>query len=374
MANLGLLLLLVGGSCVVAFHVQLMVRAFKTSTAWGWVYLVVPLGAAFFIARHWEVCKQPFLRLLGSIAIGAAGLGLLRPSLSAQSDDRVARCASADDEVSMSACTSLIQSGRATTAVLATAYNNRGEAYNNRRSYDKAILDLDKAIALQADFAEAYTNRGIAYRAKGADDQAIADQSKAIALEPSFAQAYYNRGNAYLHEGLSRQAITDYSEAIALEPDLVKAWWGRSLAFFYLARYESAQADLGRIALDHDDPYPAIWLCMTSQRLGGDGKRGLAERAATFSRTDWPAPIVRLFLGQATPAEVLAAARDGDPKKAGRHGCEGAFYVGEYQLAKSDRATRLALFQAAEQACKGDPTLVEAEAARLELKRLRDAG
>ncbi len=42
-------------------------------------------------------------------------------------------------------------------------------------SYDKAIADLDQAIALQPNFAAAYTNRGIAYRGKGAYDRAIAD-------------------------------------------------------------------------------------------------------------------------------------------------------------------------------------------------------
>lgn len=376
MANLGLLLLLVGGACVVGFHVQLMVRAFRTSTAWGWVYLVVPFGAVFFIARHWEVCKRPFLRLLGSIAIGAAGLGLLWPYLPKHSDDddKVAQCASEDDEVSMSACTALIQSGRASTEVLAAAYNNRGQDYNNMRSYDKALADLDKAIALQADFAEAYTNRGIAHAGKGANDQAIADHSKAIALQPGLGQAWYNRGNAYLREALYQPAITDYSEAIALEPGGDEARWGRSLAFFYTGRYDSAQADLARIALDKEDPYPAIWLCMTSQRLGVDGKQRLAERAASFSRTDWPAPIVRLFLGQSTPAEVRAAARDDDPEEASKQGCEAAFYIGEYQLAKTDHAARFALFEAAEQACKGDPTMVEAAAARLELRRLRDGG
>jgi lipoprotein NlpI len=377
MAILGLLLLIVGGWCVVAFQIQLMVRAFKTSTAWGWVYLVVPLGAIFFIARHWGICKKPFLRMLGSIAIGAAGVGLLRPYLSDLSvhfNDKMEQCASEDDEVSMSACTSLIQSGRATTEVLAAAYNNRGQDYNNMRSYDKALADLDKAIALQADFAEAYTNRGIAHGGKGAHDQAIADHSKAIALEPDVGEAYENRGNEYLHQGLYEQAIADYSKAIALDTDSDDALWGRSLAFFYLGRYDSAQADLGRIALDHDDPYPAIWLCMTSQRLGADGKRRLAERAASFSRTDWPAPIVQLFLGRATTAEVLAAARDDDPPKASKQSCEAAFYIAEHQLAKSDHATRLALFEAAEQACKSDPTMVEAEAARLELKQLREPG
>jgi len=374
MVSLGLVLLVVGGFAVVVFQIQLMILAFKTSTAWGWVYLVVPVGSIVYVARHWGACKKPFLRLLGAIGIVAAGVALFIPHVLAHPEDKVAECASQDDEISMSACTSLIQSGRETTAVLAAAHNNRGVDYNNARLYDQAIADLTKAIALQADFPEAYSNRGISYHEKGFHDRAMADYDKAIALKPDFAQAYDNRGNAYFKQDRHEQAIADYSKAIALEPGFVRASWGRGLAYFYTAQYEKAQVDLGRIARDKNDPYAAIWLCMTSQRLGADGRRLLAERAAGFSRTAWPAPIVQLFLGRTTPAEVIAAAGDDDPKEASRKGCEAAFYVGEHRLATSDRAARLALFEAAERACKkDDPAMVEALATQVELKRLRAA-
>ena len=42
---------------------------------------------------------------------------------------------------------------------LATAYGNRGRAYNHKGEYDRAIADYDKAIEKKPDFVEAYHNR-----------------------------------------------------------------------------------------------------------------------------------------------------------------------------------------------------------------------
>ena len=52
---------------------------------------------------------------------------------------------------------------------------NRGDAYNDKRDYDRAIADYDRAIALNPGFYLAYNNRGAAYGFKGDLDRAIAD-------------------------------------------------------------------------------------------------------------------------------------------------------------------------------------------------------
>ena len=45
-------------------------------------------------------------------------------------------------------CTALIDSGQGTTAALAIAYNNRGNAYATKGDYDRAIQDFDQSIKL----------------------------------------------------------------------------------------------------------------------------------------------------------------------------------------------------------------------------------
>jgi len=45
-------------------------------------------------------------------------------------------------------CTAALQSGRLSGKDLASAFNNRGNAYNDKNDYDRAIADFDQAIRL----------------------------------------------------------------------------------------------------------------------------------------------------------------------------------------------------------------------------------
>jgi lipoprotein NlpI len=56
----------------------------------------------------------------------------------------------------------------------------------------------------------------------------------------------------------------------------------------------------------------------------------------------WPAPVIRMFLGQMTPAAVLAAADDPDVNKKDQV-CDANFYGGELALrtGAKDEAARL---------------------------------
>ena len=57
----------------------------------------------------------------------------------------------------------------------------------------------------------------------------------------------------------------------------------------------------------------------------------------------WPAPVIRLCLGQLTPEVVLAAADDANPRMKEQQVCEANFYTGELALqqGKADEAKRL---------------------------------
>jgi lipoprotein NlpI len=82
----------------------------------------------------------------------------------------------------------------------------------------------------------------------------------------------------------------------------------------------------------------------------------------------WPAPVVRLFLGEMTPAGVLTAADDPDPKKRREQVCEANFYSGEMALFRGAREEATRLFRIAASECPH--TFVERSAAVAELKAL----
>ena len=116
--------------------------------------------------------------------------------------------------------------------VIASAYNDRGNAWADKGNVDKGIADFNEAIRLYPNYAAAYNNRGNAWYNKGNLDEAIADFNEAIRLDPNNAVAYNNRGNAWTRKGNLDEAIADYNTAIRLNPKYVSVYSNRGVAWF----------------------------------------------------------------------------------------------------------------------------------------------
>ena len=317
----------------------------------------------------------------------------------AQTDDQQ-RCSAPDPDLSISGCTAMIQSGHETQQDLAKDFSNRGTAYGRKGQLDRAIEDFDQAIRLNPNYAAAFNNRGSAYSAKGdldgaiADyneairldpkiaaafnnrgfayswkgdlDRAIADHSEAIRLNPKYALAFLNRGNEYRAQGDFDRAIADYSEGIRLDPRLTFVLLNRGVAYYYVGSLPKALADLNQASeLNPKGAYTALWLDIVNKRSNLASR--LQQAVAQIDMTTWPAPVIRLFLGQMTPAAVLAAADDPDPDTKKSHVCDAHFYSGELASRRDAKAEALQLFKAAAESC---PRTFIGDVAVAELKRL----
>ena len=87
-----------------------------------------------------------------------------------------------------------ILAGCATTQEIkedAEAYYNRGNAYEKKGQYDKAISDYSKAIEINPKYAKAYNNRGIAHAIRGQYEKTISDYNKAIEINPRYASRLF---------------------------------------------------------------------------------------------------------------------------------------------------------------------------------------
>src|SRR5688572_2246473 len=124
-------------------------------------------------------------------------------------------------------CTVLIDAGYGTTAALAIAFNNRGNAYIAKGDFDRAIQDFDKSIRLDRTYTKPLNNRGVAYMKRGEHDLAIEAFDEAIRLNPDYGNAFANRAAAYLKKHDYARAAQDYDEAIRLNPQLAPVWHGR---------------------------------------------------------------------------------------------------------------------------------------------------
>jgi lipoprotein NlpI len=246
-------------------------------------------------------------------------------------------------------------------------YNGRGVAYQRKGDNDRAMRDYDQAIRLDPNFAAPYTNRGNAYRVKGDNDRAIQDYDQAIRLDPRLAIAYNNRGNAYRSKGDNDRAIADYSEAIRLDPNYAHPYASRGRLYFFSKAVAMAEADFKKASeIDPKYAYAALWLDLIERRI--DVPSHLADAATQLDMTAWPAPLVRLYLGQMTPADVLAAAQNADARKMKDQVCEANFYSGELALLQGKRGEAIRLFRLAAADCP--PDFVESAAATAELKGL----
>jgi lipoprotein NlpI len=255
-----------------------------------------------------------------------------------------------------------------TTGATYEAYADRCAAYLAKGDNDQAIADCDRAIQLAPRFVPAYINRGNAYHAKGEYDRAIADYNEAIRLDPTNAYAtYFHRGDAYFARGEYDRAIVDYSEAMRLDSKYSRTYFNRGLAELYAGLLPKAMADFNRASeLTPKDPYEAIWLDLVNKRSNLPSR--LAEATRAVDMTKWPAPVIRLYLGQSTPEAVLAAADDPDPNTKKGKVCEANFYTGELALQHGDKAEAARLFRLAADACP--KRFNEYVAANAELKRL----
>jgi lipoprotein NlpI len=260
----------------------------------------------------------------------AAGL-FLAGSLPAASQRVWDDCKGADRDRRIAGCTDIIEGAGTTKMNRSAAYNNRGLAYRDKGDFDRAIADYNEAIGLDGKYASAYYNRGEAYRAKGDLDRAAYDYSEAMRLDPKDADPLIARGTVYRVKGDSNRAIADYNEAIRLDPKNDSAYFNRGLAHLYSGSLALALTDISRAGeLDQKDAYKALWIDIVGQRSHVPSR--LAQAIGQIDMTAWPAPVIRMFLGQMTPAAVLAAADDPTPKKKADQVCEANFYSGELAL------------------------------------------
>ena len=133
--------------------------------------------------------RQIALCLLGLMSAGIGG-----PALAQGNTEFNTRCfGNIDPERLIDACTAVIAAGQVGRNDLATAYKNRGNAYDDKGEYVRAIQDYNHAIAVNPKDADALNARGTSHRAQGLYDLAIQNYDDALRIDPHNAMSLNNR-------------------------------------------------------------------------------------------------------------------------------------------------------------------------------------
>ena len=130
---------------------------------------------------------------------------------------------------------------------LADAYNNRGYAYEHLNRYEDAAADFRRAVAVVPDSAMYNANLSHAYNNLKKPGAAIEAATRAIRLDGKWKDGYENRGDAYMMNEESGFAIMDYTQAIALAPDEERLYECRALCYEKTGDTEAAEEDRRRV-------------------------------------------------------------------------------------------------------------------------------
>jgi len=161
------------------------------------------------------------------------------------------------------------------------------------------------------------------------------------------------------------RAIPDYDQATLLNPNEFGAFVNRGRAYFYRGNFRAGAADLLRANELQEEPYTMIWRYLARERGGENGAAELEANAARLKSADWPYPVIELYLGRRSSADLLSVAGKADQR------CEAQFYIGEWHLLRGAHAAAAAAFRAAVNACSKDfKDFTEYTGALAELKRL----
>jgi lipoprotein NlpI len=187
------------------------------------------------------------------------------------------------------------------------------QAFAHDRPAD-ALKLLDDYIAKSPANPRAHLLRGAVHDHTRSFDKSVADYTRAVELDSSLAPAWQRRGVAHFMLAKPKEAVADFDKYLDLRPGEKPQHWQRGIALYYAGRYDDGvkQFELHRTA-NPDDVENAAWhfLCLARAK-SLDAARAALIPVQGDARVPM-AQIHALYAGKATPADVLDAARAGEP-------------------------------------------------------------
>lgn len=267
-------------------------------------------------------------------------------------------------------------------------YFNRGHVHFIQGHIDRAIADYAAAVRLGPTNRVAHFDGGVvqelesarihinyyrylalAYHASGNKERTFATYDEAIQRFPKQPLAYVNRAAGFSSIGDMKRSLADFDQAIALDPKQSIVFGTRAFARFQSGDFEGSAADYAMVwSLDPTQAglpkeYVPIWHFLALARSNPTAaKAALAERMVKIDQSNWPFPVVKMFMGVQPANQIMEQAKTPDER------CEASFYLGQWHLLNGDKSAARTALNAAFATCP--KTFFEYRGAEAELKRM----
>ncbi|MGI5455638.1 tetratricopeptide repeat protein [Streptomyces sp. CA-249302] len=138
----------------------------------------------------------------------------------------------------------------------AEAHSVRGRELRQAGEFDRALVECERAVALDPTSARAHYGRGVTHAKLRDHVAALADLERADELRPDTVWIIAERGEALQMLGRNEEALALFDHALSLDPTDRTAWANRAYSRHALGDENGALADFDR-ALEIDGGY--LW-------------------------------------------------------------------------------------------------------------------
>jgi lipoprotein NlpI len=196
--------------------------------------------------------------------------------------------------------------------------------------------------------AQALAERGAQWDNSGESDKGAADFAQAISLAPKEASYYAGAAVSAVALGQDAQASSFLSQALTLNPTEKDALRDRARLAYLTGDYPAAHKEYQSLATQAQNEemlYTALWLYLSTSRVGENAVQAVRSAMPTGASHSWPYPVLQTFLGEidADNAEHVAKEGEKDPSRL----CELYFFTGERYLLNGDEKRARTYFQKA---------------------------
>lgn len=148
------------------------------------------------------------------------------------------------------------------------AFNNRGQYYDSKGEYEKALADFNSSIELEPNKPDAWNNKCVYYFKKKDWDNALRANDRVLAIEPRSVEGLSNRGGIFFNKENYDSALYYYGKIITIAPTYASAYYNIGASYMKMNQLNLALENLKK-AIFYSPSYTSAHtvLALTYARL-----------------------------------------------------------------------------------------------------------